>query len=298
MPSVMTDTRCESCGEDIDTALCGTYCEGYGEWRCDECGPCGCEDCDPDESPDEDPRIHDYSYRPAQFNPKGDYPDEVLLGVELEVGGDESDIADVIEGFDSCEEHMYMKHDSSISGVEVVTHPMTLAWARQYPFSDVLRHLRVAGCRVDSGYGLHMHVSRNAFRRRGKPSSAHQMTWLLFMYRNVGDLELLARRSSERWASFKKPGAGELARKAREAHPDDRFVAVNCNNAKTLELRFFAATLDETEFNAALEFADASVQYTRNLSTREVVHENAIAWRSFTEWVSRHNYPNLLAEIA
>ncbi|MEX7474497.1 amidoligase enzyme [Mycobacterium adipatum] len=297
MPSTLIDTRCDSCDEAVDEST-GTYCESYGVWNCEDCGSCSCEDCDPDETPERDSRIHDWSYRPRKFRPKGNYPSEVLLGVELEVGGDESDIADVVESFDPCEDHLYMKLDGSISGVEIVTHPMTLAWARDYPFGSILGGLRSAGCEVDSGYGLHIHVSRNAFQRMGKQSAAHQMVWLLFMYRNVDELERLARRSSDRWASFKKPVAGELARKAQTVQPDDRYVAVNCNNAKTFELRFFGSTLQETEFNAALEFADASVQYTRNLSTHQVVHEDAITWRSFVTWVERQDYRNLLAEIS
>jgi hypothetical protein len=191
-----------------------------------------------------------------------------------------------------------MKQDGSISGVEIVTHPMTLVWARQYPFAELLCSLRGAGCGVDDEYGLHIHVSRNAFQRDGKQSAAHQMMWLLFMYRNVAGLETLARRTSSRWASFKKPVSGELARKARSIHNDDRYVAVNCNNKKTFELRFFKATLDEREFYAALEFADASVRYTRAITIQDVLRGKAITWRHFTAWVKRHNYQYLLAEIS
>jgi hypothetical protein len=97
------------------------------------------------------------------------------------------------------------------------------------------------------------------------------MMWLLFMYRNVAALEKLARRASSRWASFKKPVPGELARKAQSVQADNRYVAVNCNNEKTFELRFFASTLDEREFFAALEFADASVRYTRAIAIQEAL---------------------------
>ncbi|WP_198345147.1 amidoligase enzyme [Mycobacterium sp. JS623] len=221
----------------------------------------------------------------------------MLFGVELEVGGRESRIVDVVQTYDPCEDHLYMKHDSSIDGVEIVTHPMTLAWAREYPFENLLADLRAHGCDVGDEYGLHIHVSRNAFRRHGKQSCAHQMMWLLFMYRNVEDLTLLARRESCRWASFTTPVPGELARKATGVDHGDRYVAVNCRNEKTFELRFFAATLHKREFLAALEFADASVQYTQTLRINEVLAGDALTWTHFSDWLETRNYPNLSAEI-
>lgn len=293
MPTTIpTIHHCSHCGDEVDTDY-GYFCDGCEDWRCEDCGSCGC-----DEYSDRDSRVHEWNYRPYRFRPKGNFPAEALLGVELEVGGEESEIADVVaNGFDSTEDHLYMKQDGSIDGVEIVTHPMTLAWARQYPFGDLLAELRRSGFAVDDDYGLHIHVSRNAFQRNGKQSASHQMMWLLFMYRNVAELEKLARRSSSRWASFRKPLPGELARKAQMVDCDNRYVAVNCNNAHTFELRFFASTLDKQEFYAALEFADASVRYTRAITIQDVLRGKAMTWRHFTAWVRRRNYKNLLAEI-
>ncbi|SIC52359.1 Putative amidoligase enzyme [Mycobacteroides abscessus subsp. abscessus] len=290
---------CVACGDEgeEDHAFYCLYCR---EWRCNECGCCEdfgpCADDDDDDC-SRDERVHGYSYRPYLFRPKGNYPSHALLGVELEVGGDQSDIADVVESIDPGEDHLYMKEDGSISGVEIVTHPMTLQWARQYQFAELLNRLRDEACYVDEGYGLHIHVSRNAFQRGGKQSASHQMMWLLFMYRNVSDLEKLARRTSSQWAAFVKPMPGELARKAQSIRSEPRYVAVNCNNEKTFELRFFMSTLDHVEFYAALEFADASVRYTHSIALQDVLRGKALTWRHFTEWVKRHNYKHLLAEI-
>lgn len=292
MPSttLITTHYCDCCGGEVDTNY-GYFCDSCAVWRCDNCGPCGSDN-------DRDCRVRAYDYRPSRFRPKGNYRTETLFGVELEVGGRKSAIADEVAGFDDSERHLYMKEDGSIRGVEIVTHPMTLAWARQFPFAELLCSLRDTGCYVNDGYGLHVHVSRNAFQRDGKQSAAHQMMWLLFLYRNVVQLEKLARRSSERWAGFHKPLPGELARKAKTIRRDDRYVAVNCNNAKTFELRFFKSTLDEQEFYAALEFADASVRYTRAITIQDVVRGKAITWAHFTKWVKRHNYRHLAAEIS
>lgn len=286
MPS---SVYCGNCDCEVDRDY-DDYCESCCEWRCDDCDPCSrCR---------RDGRVHSYEYRPANYRPKGDYQTQTLLGVELEVCGAQSTIADVVSGRDHYEDHLYMKLDGSIDGVEIVTHPMTLAWARSYPFAALLGDLRGAGCSVDDGYGLHVHVSRNAFRRDGKQSAAHQMMWLLFLYRNCDELEVLARRRSDEYAAFHKPVPGELAGKAKAITRGDRYVAVNCNNDKTFELRFFKSTLDEQEFYAAVEFADASVRYTRSITLQDVLRGKAIGWRHFSAWVKRHNYRHLSSEIA
>jgi len=294
MPSLVV-ADCEGCGYEVDTDF-GYCCDECDTWRCEDCGSCECSDDSDYRS--RDCRVREYYYRPTRFRPKGNFQTDALLGLELEVSGSQSDIADVVERFDSAEDHLYMKQDSSIDGVEIVTHPMTLAYARQYRFGNLLRELRCVTGDLDDDYGLHVHVSREAFRRGGKPSASHQMTWLLFMYRNADHLEMLARRSGSRWAAFHKPGRGELARKARAVQSDDRYVAVNCNNATTYELRFFKSTLDETEFYAALEFADASVRYTRAIPIHDVLRGKAMTWRHFSAWVERRNYRHLSAEIS
>lgn len=297
----VTYIHCVSCGDEEEQEY-AWWCSYCVEWRCSDCGDCAdygrCADDDDDDDSSRDERVYGYSYRPHLFRPKGNYPAQALLGVELEVGGDQTDIADVVEKIDPTEDHLYMKEDGSISGVEIVTHPMTLQWARQYQFADLLARLRDQGCYVNDGYGLHIHVSRNAFQRGGKQSASHQMMWLLFMYRNVSELEQLARRTSSQWAAFVKPAPGELARKAQCIRQDARYVAVNCNNEKTFELRFFMSTLDYVEFSAALEFADASVRYTHSISLQDVLRGKALTWRHFTEWTKRHNYKHLLSEIA
>lgn len=289
---LVTAHYCDSCGCEVDEDY-GFFCESCSVWRCESCG-----ECSGSGQGDRDSRVHAWDYRPVRFRPKGNYRAEALFGVELEVGGRNSSIANAVVRYDDSERHLYMKDDGSITGVEIVTHPMTLAWAREFPFGELLGSLHAAHCFVTDGYGLHIHVSRNSFHREGKQSAAHQMMWLLFMYRNVAELEKLARRSSERWAAFHKPLPGELARKAKSIRQDDRYVAVNCNNAKTFELRFFKSTLDAHEFYAALEFADASVRYTRAITIQDVLRGRAITWAHFTKWVKRHNYRHLAAEIS
>lgn len=290
---------CDSCGETFDQMTESYYyCDYCGDRTCANCGPCD-EMTNDDDYYDRHYGVHSWDYKPSPYMPKGNYPTEPLMGVELEVGGRTRDISGVVTDIDPEESHLYMKEDGSISGVEIVTHPMTLAWSRTFPFNDLLRGLRNECCHVDDGYGLHVHVSRSAFRRAGKRSAPHQMAWLMFMYRNARELQLLARRQESRWAAFKTPRPGELRLKAlSDGYRDDRYIAVNCNNARTYELRFFKSTLDETQFHAAIEFADASVEYTRTIKTADVLQGSALTWSDFETWVQGRFYPHLESELA
>lgn len=291
---------CDGCGDRFCPDSDYTYCDDCEEYRCEDCGSCRC--CSS--------QIHHYDWTPPSYKPKGNYPEEVLMGMELEVGEDRWSILDAVRSVDDSEYHLYVKKDGSITGAEIVTHPMTLRWARGWKFDELLRRLRNNGCYSEHGYGLHIHVSRNAFRRyvekggkgtaRFARSTSHQMTWLLFIYRNVEELMALSRRDEDdlgEWASFNKPRSGELRAKAIGHTHFDRYVAVNCQNARTFELRFFQSTLDDCEMFAALEFADASVEYTRQLKSVDILKGEALSWEAFTEWVDGHDYPNLSSQI-
>ena len=256
-------------------------------------------------------RVQNYYYRPDRgFVPKGD-SDRPMFGVELEVGvedryGSSNGVIDVVCAIDPRAEHLYMKEDGSIEGVEIVTHPMTLEWAREYRFDEMLRGLRNNGCWTDDHeqyeYGLHIHVGRDSFRRsKNRSSQMHGMAWLMFIHRNADQLKKLSRRGAvSKYAKFDKPQRGELKNRAAGPTPDlDRRVAVNTNNRDTVELRFFHSTLDEQEFWASLEFAEASLQYTAGISSSAALRGGALAvWDRFTDWCGeRAEYANLSAQI-
>jgi hypothetical protein len=68
-------------------------------------------------------------------------------------------------------------------------------------------------------------------------------------------------------------------------------VAVNTQNKDTLELRVFASSLDPALVKAALAFAAASVEYTRD-------PVNPLGWDDFARWVStRADYAPLTREL-
>lgn len=344
--------QCVMCDREIDSE--------YESYAVRDCGCCFvCEGC---ETPNTSPGngrggvIHPYSYKP-RYLPRGNYPDEVLMGIELEMGGEAEYIAGRVAEVDGTENHLYCKSDCSIYGTEIVSHPMTLAYIKQWGGYDTLLDklrddecftdkciCRELGCGdryCDHEFGLHIHVSRNAFRQlrkrrvapepmrwdetyeqrigreyrelmreqRNQQAINHQMIWLMFLERNSdklnGDMGL-ARRDSAHYGAFKKSDLQELRRKGSEDpyYDEARYTAINCQNSKTYELRFFKSTTDTEELYGAIEFADASVEFTRTLNANDVLRSRGLEWSNFGTWVSAQEtdgvkkYPNLIAQIA
>lgn len=278
---------------------------------CVDCLPCDCGDCercgyaaDADDSFSPSEYVHNYSYRPrTRFHRTADDEDSRLfMGFELEVATDEpDDVARLIyQGIGAAEDVFYCKDDGSISGVEIVSHPMTHAFFSALPLKDelltrggeitnLLRY-RQAG----EGYGLHVHVSRDGFK-----SQAHAMRWLLLIYSNEDSVAKLARRPAGEWTSFsdKEQNSTKAKMLRRQGYNGRRYVAVNAQNKDTFEVRVFRSTWKEQELRAAVDFCHASVVYTRNLTVG--ASYAGLDWDAFAAWVAdRPQYSNLTAELS
>lgn len=285
--------------------VCLTCDEGYAyNQRCQACDTTmgynpdpddGCDrhdDCDCDDHRRSEGEVFDYSYKPRPVF-HGDGP--VYLGLELEVSagpyGDSGPLASL------ANTHLgtlgYLKEDSSVSnGWEVVTHPMTYAYALEsFPWV-MLAELDRQGAEADESCGLHVHVSRAAFA-----SESHAYRWMKLFHRNRHDITRLARRDSSQWAAFTARDRANVKDYVKGA-AGDRYSAINTRNDTTYEIRVFASSLAEREVKAALALVDASVRYTRDLSTREINANDGWSFRAFARWVAeRPEYTPLTEEI-
>ncbi|WP_246011581.1 amidoligase family protein [Nocardia mexicana] len=265
----------------------------------DACGECGtllpegvdCDGCRPDG------RVWNYSYKP---NPRffGSGRHRLFLGAELEIIVPDDTYAECVDTVcDRVGRLAYLKRDASIEprGFELVTHPMDYRFAiEEFPW-PLLGELSDLGCQSDDRVGLHVHASRAGFS-----SPAHIYRWAKLVYRNESHTVALARRRSD-YAGF-SPAA--RARVKDSAKGDlrrfglDRFQAINPHPRHTLELRVFAGSLDPQRVQAALAFTAASIEYTRGLTTADVVRRDGWAWSRFTAWVDYHpEYAPLSAEM-
>lgn len=280
-----------------------THCDRCGEYfpdgeDCPNCG-CQCPDCRYDDSDDSD-GIYDYSYQPNLiFRGAG----RVHFGFEAEVSTPSRSVDTAARvANDGFEGVAYLKEDGSIQGdgFEIVTHPMTYAWALENFRWDTFTELGRMGCSGD-GNGIHVHVSRTGF-----DGVCHAYRWMKFIYRNQRHVQRYAGRQSNQWAPFRDGDRQEIRDKAKGARGHDRYAAINTTNSDTFELRIFAGSVDPGVVKAALGFAAATIEYTRTLSAHTIVKRDGWSWKAFVAWLSegvddlvpvRPEYAPVLAHI-
>ncbi|MCC3318251.1 hypothetical protein [Nocardia africana] len=296
---------CDDCGSRADglneteagADVCGR-CEDADYHRCGGCDiliRCWEDYCDACANQHPDHRgVHSYGYKPEPvFHGTG----PLYLGLELEIKTPR-DVFDAAAelAIDQLGDLGYLKEDGSIQpcGYELVTHPMSYDFAcQQFPWS-LLQRLRILGAYTDTSVGIHVHVSRAGFS-----SPAHTYRWLKFVYRNESHVKMLARRDSEQWAVFDPGARANAAAHAKgETGGAFRYQAINVCPDDTFELRVFASSLQAREVQAALAFADASVEYTRALSAADIARRRGWEWAAFTAWLAaRPEYRCLTDEL-
>ena len=297
------ESWCEHCVGDN-----AHYCDNCDEYTTDdesECQRCG-------ENSESNGVVHNYSHKP---NPifHGSEPNNLYMGFELETelnntthGGYHEAVALVkpLEEAGIC----YLKADSSINGTgfEIVTHPHTLGAYEQathlWNYIEKLRTDYHARSWDTNSCGLHVHVSRSAFK-----SGAHTHRFLSLIYRNPKEMMKLAGRKNSRYAQFSdvyKPDEWGIPRfdlrdKIHAPRMTERYSAVNTGNDYTLELRFFRGNMKREGVMSALELCHASVEYTRDLSVSDV-KLGMLKWEWFADWVEVNNgiYPNLYLRMS
>ena len=237
--------------------------------------------------------IQDYSYRPTlNFHGEGN----LFMGVEIEVemtrGADRDTVAAI--AVDGLGDLGYLKSDGSlVNGFEIVTHPMSYDWAMEHFPWGLLEKLRDAGARATSRAGIHVHVSRAGF-----DGPCHMMKWMKFVYRNESNVTALAGRESDRWAAFRHEHRAMIAEFAKGSTQAERYSAINVQNAATLEMRIFESTLKPERLQAFFGFAAGSVEYTRALTTGDILKAKGWEWPAFTGWLAKNEiYAPLVAHL-
>lgn len=226
--------------------------------------------------------INDYMYKPApKFRHYNQHTNESVFsrgssnrlyeGFELElesvreVAG--SVAQDLIDRFDEDEDVFYCKHDGSLNdGFEIVSHPMTLRAHKTMDYEDILSFLKKAGCKSHNTTtcGLHVHVSRSFF------AMSETVKLGLFVYFNKVRLENFARRTESSYAKFKPVPSSNLQA---AGYSEDRYEAINFENARTIEFRLFKGTLNFETFMATLEFCDAVSRFVKTVSACHIVKD-------------------------
>jgi hypothetical protein len=105
------------------------------------------------------------------------------------------------------------------------------------------------------------------------------------IYRNEQQVKIVARRASDTWAAFTNDDRRAVKDYVKGGR-GERHRAINTNNDDTFELRVFASSLEPREVQAALGFAAASVEYTRDLTVEQIANGGGWTWPAFVAWLS------------
>lgn len=309
---------CDRCGEviwieasygDEYTTLCRRCFENHFV-RCSCCdallheddayhidGYAYCSDCYHDEL-DKNRSIHDYGYKPDPvfFGDSHRY-----FGVELEIdgAGKDSDNADeILSVGNRNDEFIYIKSDGSLDdGMELVTHPMSLDYHKNYCWEGIMKKAISLGYRSHqtSTCGLHIHVNRDCFGKSRDEQDEVISRILFFVETHWAELLKFSRRSEysmNRWAArygYEKSGR-EILDKAKKGC-QGRYAAINLMNFSTIEFRLFRGTLKHNTLIAAIELVNAICDTAIALS------EEGISKMSWSDFVATIEEPELIAYL-
>ena len=246
--------------DDRDQDLCERCFNS--SWSCDTCGHSLRESDDHECFRSRNSLIYDYAYKPhyPRFFGEADYH----FGLEIEV--EDIDERGIEQGakvvLDALDDRVYIKHDSSLNdGFEIVSEPHSFDQLENLNW-DFLRTLRSRGYRSwdTETCGIHVHISRTAFRNAGKHSEAHELRFQKLIYDNASQVRTIAGRSSS-YAQFQDKG--HLVMKVKHGQSADRYEAINSQNSATLEVRVFRGSLKKNRILSAVEFIHSAVEYTR-----------------------------------
>lgn len=240
---------CDGCGNYYESGLC--------HWHNDYCY---CDNCYEEESGG----MYDYH----EFNDwvffKGSNEERApyFFGkeIELEPKG-YSNVSGVINAIENNINAVGM-HDGSLAdgGVEVVTHPESWEYLQEHKqnyinFFEEIKNLDYGN---DGGCGLHFHVSR--------PNENVIARVIVLLESFKSEIKKLSRRSDTQlrsWAKFLTDSGEEDSIKYQSMKYlkdkyvkgwHDRYYALNLQNDKTIEFRFFNGVNTFEQFWGALQF--------------------------------------------
>ncbi len=270
-------TRCQTCEAlmHIDDA----YHYGDGDY---------CSECYHDII-NENSSIKEYSYKPEPIF-YGDNSRYFGVELEIDVAGKDCDYADeLLEIANEDKEHIYIKSDGSLNdGMEIVTHPMTLDYHKNYCWEDIMRKAVSLGYRSHqtSTCGLHIHVNKTSLGENNEEQEDVISRILYFVEHHWNELLKFSRRSEatmNRWAArygYENTPKAIMDKAKKGSY--GRYTAVNLCNYHTVELRLFRGTLKFNTLIATLQLVNEICNVAVSLSDDQL---QKLSWSSFVETI-------------
>lgn len=217
-----------------------------------------------------------------------------------------------------------VKTDCTVSGTESVTWPFTFKRLITSGIDKALVEMKKAGARAwkRGGPGLHIHISRKAFK-----DDQHMWRFCALHEANGPVLRQLAGRGGimayNKWADevLKSPTYKRYANEMycpstdfllKKQTPESRYMrargmAVNLIPYQTIELRFWKGTLQPVGVLGAAACESAMYEFAKRVPTIpksgwDVLQDPALNWETLMEWAQseapvEHEYITELTEL-
>ena len=279
-------TRCEECDSIVHNDDAYEFDDGYFCYECYQ-------------RIRRNASIHEYGYKPEPIF----YGDSNrYFGVELEIDGagkDDDYAEELLEIANEDDDHIYIKTDGSLDdGMEIVTHPMSLEYHKDFCWDKIMKKAVYLGYRSHqtNTCGLHVHVNRDSLGLDRDEQDEVISRILYFVEHHWNEMLKFSRRTEynmNRWAARygyeNSPKA--IMDKAKKNY--GRYVAVNLCNYRTIEFRLFKGTLKYNTLIATLELVNKICELAVLMNDEEIAK---LSWSEFVAGITESELIQYLKE--
>lgn len=230
--------------------------------------------------------IHGYNYKPTyirNYMPDEDKDITLLLGVEIEVAGNEKEpnredvvkkcIQIINSSEDDTEDLIYSTSDSTVQ-IELDTMPCSLEFHKnKMNYKEMFKYLDELGYKghdCDKA-GLHIHACRSYL---GKSELIQQLTIskILYIIEKFNDEICVIARRNNSYSQFvgKEEVNKSLNKLYNKYHNTGKKVALNLQHKDTIEFRMFRSTLKYETFILTLEFVKDIIDFAKSINIEEI----------------------------
>lgn len=233
--------------------------------------------------------IHQFNYVPKyikHFMPGESEDTTLLLGAEIEVGGNNHVISDndknstvkkciqIMNGSDSDEENLiYSTHDSTVQ-IEFDTMPCSLEFHKnKMNYREMFEYLDKEGYKGHDceTAGLHIHANRS-YLGKSRISQELVISKILYILEKFNDeICVIARRDND-YSEFagEKQNEDSIVELYSKYKDKGKRAALNLQHKDTIEFRMFKSTLKYETFILTLEFVKDIIDYAKSVDIEEI----------------------------
>lgn len=231
------------------------------------------------------------------------------IGSEIETEfGKCNERIDITYRYGDYDNIIYQTKDGSLNdtGIECVTHPMSLGYWKQFPFEDWFRDLVAVGTRSHKSgrCGLHIHLSRTLFNIDRRKNVVGLVVYLVHAFKR--ELMIFSRRRGNSYCTYPFSTYGiqkdvictiieridsecmiwkdylESLCNGQYYGGSDRHSAINICNNSTIEFRMFRGTLNPVTYRASVMLCIGLVDYAKQIYETKT---QDISWNNFINFI-------------